>query len=91
MSFADPNYVLNRTYLAIVNSARVLSHLTIRLRHEPSSIGRIIRSSKGHDLLDLRKSDRAQIHDQEKVKSSTFHRNLYFNNKSFNITIKTEP
>ena len=37
--------------LAIVNNDRILSHINIRLRHEASSIGRIIWGSKGHDLL----------------------------------------
>ena len=42
MSFATPNYAPYRARLAMVNSARVL---------EASLIRRIIRGSKGHDLI----------------------------------------
>ena len=51
MSFAAPIYAPYRAYLAIVNNARILSHINIRLRHEASSIGQIIRGSKEHDLI----------------------------------------
>ena len=50
MSFAAPNYVPYRACLAIINNARVLSHINTRLMHEGSSIRRITRGSKGHDF-----------------------------------------
>ena len=52
MSFAVLNYAPYRnTCLVILHNARVLSPMNIRLRHEVSSIGRIIRSNKGLDLI----------------------------------------
>ena len=50
MSFTAPNYALYLAYLAIVNNARVFSHMNTRLKHETNSIARIIRGRNGHDL-----------------------------------------
>ena len=44
--FAYPNYAPYRACLAKVNNSRILAHQNIRLRHEGSSLGRIIRESK---------------------------------------------
>ena len=53
LSFAAPNYEPYRTCLTILNIARFLSHVNTRLRHDVSSIGRIIRGSNGYDLKNL--------------------------------------
>ena len=55
MSFAASNYGPYRAYLARLNNPRVLSHINTRLMHDTSSIGHIMRGSKGHDLFILLK------------------------------------